>query len=99
MLNIWNWIDLLRRYHENPFYDKEISEKKRILVVECHQYCINVWSDFHRADLGYCLKMTDYDKKIRDKKLKNQLVMSKLKRDDKHDLLVGLCDYDNFIKV
>lgn len=99
LLSVWDWLFCLRRYHENPFYEKLMSEKKRVLVVECHQYCIDVWNEFHRGELGYCLGLTAFDKKVKDKKLRNQLVMSRLRGDEKHGMLVGLCDYDNFVKL
>ena len=43
--------------------------------------------------------MTAFDKKVRDKRIRNQLVMSRLRGDGKSGVLVGLCDYDNFVKL
>ena len=51
MLDVWYWMKLLNSRHKNPFFDSEISEKKKKLLIDFHSYCITTWSDFHRADI------------------------------------------------
>lgn len=99
LLNMWVWMSLQKKYHHNPFYEQQVSEMRKILSFDVHAYCIDIWSDFHRGDIKYCLKYSTWDKKQHEKKMSNQLLNRKLQNLDSEELLISMAEMDNFIKV
>ena len=98
-LSIWNWVNKQHEIYENPFYEREINYKKKKLVVDTHQYQLTVWTEVHRADLKFCLRYSEYDKRINDKKMQNRIIISKIKGDNEYKHLLGLADSYNFVKL